>query len=151
MKTIDISGYLAYPVEFIPSEEGGFTVVLSGLGGVISEGDTKKEAISMIIDGFAGMADYCLDKNKLINPAPLPKGSEELVPVPLAVALKIVLRNEMIRQEITAKELAKRLGLSHMHTARILNVCLMRTKTQLILKALSAIGAEVSLPEGRTQ
>lgn len=36
----------------------------------------------MIIDGFAGMADYCLDKNKLINPAPLPKDSEELVPVP---------------------------------------------------------------------
>lgn len=151
-ETMDISGYLAYPVEFIPcEEEGGFTVVLSGLGGVISEGDTKKEATSMIIDAFASMADYRLDRNEIIQPAPEPRGNEELVQIPLNMALKIVLRNGMIRQGISAKELAHRLRMSHMHTSRILNVCLMRTKADLILKALSAIGMDVTIPEDRAR
>lgn len=149
---MDISGYLAYPVEFIPWDEGhGFTVVLSGLGGVISEGDTKKEAIRMIIDGFSLMADYCLDQNEIIQPAPEPRGNEELVQIPLNMALKIVLRNGMIRRGISAKELSRRLRMSHMHTSRILNVCLMRTKAELILKALSAIGVDVTIPEDRAR
>ena len=149
-ETMDISGYLAYPVKFIPWDEGhGFTVILSGLGGVISEGDTKKEAIWMIIDAFSLMADYCLDQNEIIEPAPEPKDDEELVQIPLNMALKIVLRNEMIRQGINAKELSHRLGISHMHTSRILNICLMRTKAELILKALSAIGVDVTIPEDR--
>lgn len=151
-ETMDISGYLAYPVEFIPCEEEvGFTVVLSGLGGVISEGDTKEEATSMIIDAFASMADCCLDDNEIIRPAPEPRGNEELVPIPLNIALKIVLRNEMIRQGISTKELSHRLRLSHMHTSRILNICLMKTKADLILKALSAIGVDVTIPEDRAR
>ena len=142
---MDISGYMAYPVKFIPSDEGGFTVILSGLGGVISEGDTKEEAISMIIDAFAGMADYCLDKKKIIEPAPAPKDDEELVPIPLVLALKIVLRNEMIREGITQRELGSRLGMSPQLASQTFNLCRPRTNVDTLLKAFRAIGKEVRI------
>ena len=105
----------------------------------------------MIIDAFSLMADYCLDQNEIIQPAPVPRSNEELVHIPLNMALKIVLRNGMIRQGISAKELSHRLRMSHMHTSRILNVCLMRTKADLILKALSAIGMDVTIPDDRAR
>ncbi|MBQ1872382.1 MAG: type II toxin-antitoxin system HicB family antitoxin [Succinivibrionaceae bacterium] len=143
---MDISGYMAYPVKFIPWDKGnGFTVMLSGVSGVISEGNTKEEAIRMIIDAFALMADVYLGEKKIINPAPKPKDGEELVSIPLVLALKIILRNEMIREGITQRELGSRLGMSPQLASQTFNLCRPRTNVDTLLKAFRAIGKEVRI------
>ena len=45
---------LAYPVIFIPSEEGGYTVEVPDLPGCVTEGDDMAEAILMAVDAASG-------------------------------------------------------------------------------------------------
>lgn len=136
---------MAYPVRFIPSEEGGYTVVVSGVDGAISEGETRKKAEQAVIDVIADMANYYLDEKKQIPPAPLPREGEELVRIPIVMALKIILRNEMLALGISQRELAKRLGMSSQLLNQTLDLVRTRTSIDSLDACFQAIGKQLSI------
>lgn len=136
---------MAYPVRFISSDEGGYTVVVSGIEGAISEGSTKKEAEQAAIDVIADMANFYLDEKRPIPPAPSPKDDEELVMIPMTVALKIVLRNEMLRQKINKSELARRMGMSSQLLGQTIDLTRTRTSIDTLSCAFEAIGKRLSV------
>lgn len=142
---MDICAYIAYPVRFIPSEEGGYTVVVSGVDGAISEGATRKKAEQAVIDVIADMANYYLDEKKQIPPAPLQREGEELVRIPIVMALKIVLRNEMLALGISQRELAKRLGISTQLLNQTLDLARTRTSIDSLDACFQAIGKKLSI------
>lgn len=43
-----------YTVQLIPEDEGGFCVLVPGLPGCISQGETREEALSNIRDAIEG-------------------------------------------------------------------------------------------------
>ena len=142
---MDIRAFMAYPVRFIPSDEGGFTVVVSGVEGAISEGDTRKEAERAAIDVIADMANFYLDEKRPIPPAPQPKADEELVRIPLVMAIKIVLRNEMLSQNVSQRELARRLGVSAQLLSQTLDLARTRTSIDALDEACRALGKRLSV------
>lgn len=48
---------LQYTVNFIPAEEGGYTVTVPALPGCISEGDTYEEALQNIKEAIQGYVE----------------------------------------------------------------------------------------------
>ena len=124
---MDVMAYAAYPARFEPSDEGGFTVLVSGIEGAVTEGDSREEAFKVTV--IADMANYYLDEKRTIPPAPERKEGEELVRLPLVMALKIAIRNEMLERSVSQRELAKKLGVSPQLISQTLD--LSRTRTSL--------------------
>ncbi len=140
---MDISAYMAYPVRFMPSDEGGFTVVVSGVDGAISEGRSREEAEVAAVEVIADMAAYYLDEKCPIPPPPQAKDGEELVRIPIVMALKIVLRNEMLSQNVTQKELSRRLGVSAQSLWQTLDLSRTRTSIDALYDAFCALGKKL--------
>lgn len=67
---------LQYTVNFIPAEEGGYTVTVPALPGCISEGDTYEEALHNIKDAIQGYIES-LQKDGL----PIPEEISEKVKI----------------------------------------------------------------------
>jgi len=63
---------LAYPAEFYPCEEGGYTVVVPDLPGCVSEGDTLEEAVEMGADAASGWILGELEAGRPVPPASSP-------------------------------------------------------------------------------
>lgn len=126
---MDVMAYAAYPARFEPSDEGGFTVLVSGIEGAITEGNSREEAFKSAVSVIADMANYYLDEKRTIPPAPERKEGEELVRLPLVMALKIAIRNEMLERSVTQRGLAKKLGVSPQLISQTLD--LSRTRTSL--------------------
>lgn len=79
MRTIteeEIAAYVAKPYARIltPAEEGGYVAEILEVPGVISEGDTEKEAIDMVNDALAGVIEVMLEDGETI---PEPMGFNE--------------------------------------------------------------------------
>lgn len=67
---------LQYTVNFIPAEEGGYTVTAPALPGCVSEGDTYEEALLNIKEAIHGYIES-LQKDSL----PIPEEISEKVKI----------------------------------------------------------------------
>jgi predicted RNase H-like HicB family nuclease len=67
---------LKYTVILIPEEEGGYSVEVPALPGCYTQGETKKEAISMAKEAIELYLESCRAHNELI---PQEFGIESLV------------------------------------------------------------------------
>ena len=146
---MNFKDYSAYPAEFIAAPEGGFTVVVSGIDGAITEGDTKEEALKNAVAVIADMANYYLDEKKPIPPAPAAKDGEELVELPFVMTLKLIIRNIMLEKGISQNALSKILGCSPQLVWQSLDLTRTRTSMDSLIRYLEALGVEleVSLTE----
>lgn len=148
---MDVIAYAAYPAKFEPADEGGFTVLVSGIAGAITEGDSKEEAVRAAVSVIADMANFYLDEKRAIPPAPPKKPGEELVRLPLVMALKIALRNEMLERGLTQRELARRLGMSPQLLSQTLDLSRTRTSIDALDAVAGAMGfsMQISLKPSR--
>lgn len=145
---MNLCAYWAYPVRFIPAKEGGYTVIVSGIEGAITEGDDKETAEKSAVSVIADVANYYFDEKKMIPPAPGKKDDEELVRLPFAMALKIALRNELIEQKLSQSELARRLGMSAQLLSQTLDLARTRTSIDVLINAFEAIGKKIDVVIG---
>lgn len=51
-----------YEIVLTPQSEGGFTVTVPGLPGVVTEGETEEEARTMAADAIAGYLETMRDR-----------------------------------------------------------------------------------------
>ena len=142
---MDIKDFMAYPARFEPAEEGGFTVIVSGIDGAISEGDDMKGAKKAAVAVIADMANYLLDEKRPIPPAPAPTKGEMMVHLPIVMALKLVLRNEMLAQKVSLSELARRMGMSAQLLGQTLDLTRTRTSIDALDSAFRAIGKTLKM------
>lgn len=63
-----------YPIILIPSEEGGYTVLVPDLPGCVTQGETVEEAFEMAKDAMSGWIEVTLeDKEEVPKPSTLEK------------------------------------------------------------------------------
>lgn len=73
---------LRYNAIFEPTEEGGFTVIVPKLSGVITEGDTFETAMENVVDAIEGYLQLLKEANEEI-PEPDDKSFTAFVDVKL--------------------------------------------------------------------
>jgi antitoxin HicB len=134
-----------YPATFTPDEEaGGFVVTFRDIPEAITQGDTEAEALEMAADGLLTAMDFYFEDKRQV---PLPskaKNGERLIQLPLSVAAKVLLLNEMLAQQIRPTDLALRMATTKQEVNRLIDLH-HTTKIDRISDAMSALGKNIEL------
>jgi antitoxin HicB len=135
---------LQYAAKLTPGspKEGGYIVTFRDVPEAITEGNTLEEALQYAAEALELALEYYLDERRPApDPTPKRKG-EHLISLPVSLSLKVVLLNEMIRQNVRPAELAKRLGTSKQEVNRLTTLT-HATKVDRIAEAFHALGKEL--------
>ena len=133
-----------YPAQFTPAEEGGFVVTFRDLPEAITQGDTEAEAYEMATDVLLSTMDFYFED---MRPVPMPSAMQEgdkLVELPPSVFAKVLLLNEMLAQNVSNAELARRLGTRPQDVQRIVDFQ-HSTKIDTIANALQKLGKQLTI------
>lgn len=133
-----------YPAKFTPAEEGGYVVTFRDIPEAITQGDDMTEALQMAEDVLVSSMDFYFEDQR---PAPLPSPPEEgecPVALPLSVYSKVLLLNEMLAQNISKSELARRLETTPQEVQRITGLK-HATKIDTVVRALAQLGRHLEV------
>lgn len=132
-----------YPAK-LTKEDNGYTVTFRDIPEAITCGDDLQDALSMAQDALITSMDFYFEDHRKV---PLPskaKRGEHLIELPASIFAKILLLNEMVDQNISNVELAKRINVKPQEVQRIVNLN-HTTKIDTISNALSALGKHLEL------
>jgi antitoxin HicB len=133
---------LNYPARF-QKERDGYVVTFRDIPEALTSGATKKEAMEMAADALAtSMEFYFEDRRQVPMPTKARKG-EEVVELPASVAVKVLLLNEMLKENMTPSKLAKKLDTSPQTITRIVDLH-HATKIDTLADAFKAMGKTLS-------
>lgn len=127
-----------YPAR-LQKERDGYVVSFRDIPEALTSGTTRKEAIEMAGDALAtAMEFYFEDRRQVPMPTKARKG-EELIDLPASVAVKVLLLNEMLKENVTPSKLARKLDASPQTVTRIVDLH-HATKIDTLADAFKAIG-----------
>lgn len=133
---------LNYPARF-QKERDGYVVTFRDIPEALTSGATKKEAMEMAADALAtAMEFYFEDRRQVPMPTKARKG-EDVVELPASVAVKVLLLNEMLKENMTPSKLAKKLDTSPQTITRIVDLH-HATKIDTLADAFKAMGKTLS-------
>ncbi|MBZ6534926.1 MULTISPECIES: type II toxin-antitoxin system HicB family antitoxin [Acinetobacter calcoaceticus/baumannii complex] len=128
----------------IEREGEAFIVSSRDLPLLNSVGYSLEEALAEALDGIETTFEiYMDDRESIPLPSKLVKGEYE-VHLPVRVAAKVRLYNEMISQNVTKAELARRLGWLQKQADRLLSLR-HSTKLESIESAFHALGKDLDI------
>lgn len=134
---------LRYPALFKP-DESWFTISFRDIPEALTSGEDMEEARFMAADALLTSMDfYFNDRRPVPAPSKLRKG-EELVALPSSVAAKILLLNEMLSQNVSPAELARRMSTTPQKVDRMMRLD-HATTIDTIAAALDALGKSLEL------
>lgn len=127
-----------YPTT-LTAHEAGFTVTFRDIPEAITQGETLEEALVMAQDALNVAFEFYFEDNR---PVPLPskrKKGEYLVSVAPSIWAKVLLLNEMLAQNISQAELAKRMGIVPQKVTRLVDLN-HHTKIDTLTQAFDKLG-----------
>lgn len=135
---------MRYPVKLEPAPEGGFVASFRDIPEALTQGESIEDALAMAEDALVtAMEFYFEDKRPVPAASKLQKG-EYAVDLPASVAAKVLLLNEMLGQNVSASELARRLGTRPQDVNRLTDLA-HTTKIDTIAQALKALGKRLEV------
>lgn len=128
-----------YPVHLEAAEEGGYVVTFPDIPEAITQGEDIEDALQHGADALESALDFYLEARKPVPLPSKPKRGQKTVELPVSVAAKVLLLNEMLRQKVRPAELARRIGTTPQEVNRLTDI---RHKTRIdgIDAALRAMG-----------
>ncbi|BBB63019.1 hypothetical protein UNDKW_4746 [Undibacterium sp. KW1] len=135
---------MRYPAKFSEDKNGYVQVTFRDIPEAIANGDCEDSAIFL-----AGEALVCSMKNYLQNKRAVPMPStlmdgEQIIEIHLQTWSKVLLLNEMIKQNVRAADLARRMNLSPQSVNRIVDIS-HPTKIETTYEALRALDSQLCL------
>jgi antitoxin HicB len=132
-----------YPAQIEPDGDG-WMVSFPDIPEALTGGSTHEEAIAMAKDALQTALEFYFDeKREIPQPSKVKKGMLA-IELPSSVAAKVLLLNEMIKQNVRPSELAKRLGTSPQEVNRLTQLR-HPTKIDGIDHALHALGKRLEM------
>lgn len=132
-----------YPA-LIEKDDIGYAVSFRDIPEAITCGNTIDEAREMAADALLTAMDFYFEKNRIVPMPSTPKKDEELVELPASVFAKVLLLNEMLAQNVSNAELARRLGTRPQDVQRIVDLQ-HNTKIDTIANALHKLGKQLTI------
>ena len=131
-----------YPARFT-AEDNGYTVTFRDIPEALTCGDDLTDAREMATDALITAMDFYFEDKR---PVPLPstlQDGEEWVELPASLFAKVLLLNEMLAQNVSNTELARRMGTRKQDIQRIVNLN-HATKIDTIAAALQQLGKHLT-------
>ena len=133
-----------YPAMFKEDPAGGYVVSFRDIPEALTQGDDEKDAMEMAEDALVTAMDFYFDDQRAVPlPSKLQRG-ETLVSLPLSIAAKVLLLNEMLAQNIRPADLARRMNVLPQEVNRLLSLD-HKTKIDTVALALLSLGRRFEL------
>ncbi len=136
---------LAYPatIEYDPEGES-WIVSFPDLPGGYAEGETEQEARDLAEEAaILRLQASIADRDEITTPG-IPVGNQVLVPLPSAVASKILLYQLMLSMNVNKSELARRMDARQSTVDRLLDL-FHHSRMDVIDRALEALGSRMDV------
>lgn len=134
-----------YPVTLTPDkEDGGFVVTFADIPEAITQGATEAEALAAAKDALESALDFYFEDKRAVPEPSKTKRGQHAIELPASLSAKVLLLNEMIRQQVRPVELARRLNTTPQEVNRLTNV---RHTSRIdgIAAALQALGKHLDM------
>lgn len=109
-----------------------------------TQGRNRAEALKAARDVLETAMDIYFDERRPVPMPSRPRRGQAVVELPPSVAAKVLLLNEMLRQNVRPAELARRIGATKQEVSRLTNLR-HSTKIDTIDSALRALGKRLYL------
>ena len=139
-----MSEAMRYPALFKPAEEGGFVVTFRDIPEAITQGESEAEAMQMAEDVLISSMDFYFEDRRPVPAPSKARAGEHLVELPASLAAKVLLLNEMLAQQVTPAELARRMGTRPQEVNRLTTLS-HPTKIDTIGRAVRALGKRLEV------
>lgn len=139
-----LNDYLHYPIALYKDELGMFVVTCPSVPECITQGKTEKECIDMALDALLLLASGIGEFGWVFPPSNGEK-ADLVVDIPPILALKIMLRNAMLKEKVKPTALAKKLGVSPQSLSQTLSMSRRSTKFDALFQAFEALGAPLDV------
>ena len=134
---------MKYPATFEP-DTGGFVVTFRDIPEAITQGDDEAEAVDMAKDALLSSMDFYFEQKRQVPLPSKPTPGERLIPLPASVAVKVLLLNQMLEQNVIPSELARRMDTTRQEVNRLIDLK-HTTRIDRIEEAMKALGRELKL------
>jgi antitoxin HicB len=135
---------LEYPARLKAAKEGGYVVTFRDIPEAITQGESIEDALKHAQDALESAMEFYFDDRREVPMPSAAKRGERLVALPVSESFKILLLNEMVRQNVRPAELAKRMRTSKQEINR-LTTLRHATKVDRIADALAALGKRLTI------
>src|SRR4051812_38675251 len=109
---------MQYPASIKPDGDG-WLVTFPDIPEALSAGTTHEEAVAMAKDALVTALEFYFDDKREIPEPSRVKRGQVAIELPASVAAKVLLLNEMVKQNVRPSELARRLGTSPQDVNRL--------------------------------
>lgn len=136
---------LAYPVKLTRDRKhGGFVVSFPDVPEALTQGETVEEALQMAQDALETALDFYFDEQRIVpKPSPSRRG-QHVIQLPISIAAKVLLLNEMVRQRVRPADLARKLHTTPQAVNRLVNIR-HASKIDGIANAMKVLGKDLEL------
>lgn len=135
---------MEYIVTLEPDTNGSYLVLCPDIPEMVSVGNTVDEALKEALDGLETAFMIYMDDRRAIPMPTAAKKGDYTVRIPVKVAAKVLLFNEMIAQKVTKAEMARRLDGFQASADRILSIK-HSTKLETLEAAFAVLGKHLDL------
>ena len=132
---------LRYPAVLEKDDNGTWLVSFPDFDDAVTFGDTHDEALAHAVDALETVIISRM-KHKLDIPTPSPARGKSLVSIPPLTAAKALLYKELREQNVSIRQLARRLDCEYPVAHRLLDVS-RRTQVNELARAFQALGKRV--------
>ena len=134
-----------YPVTLTPDKtDGGFVVTFEDIPEAITQGETEAEALTAAQDALESALDFYFEDKRAVPAPSKPKRGQSVIELAASLSAKVLLLNEMLKQDVRPAELARRLNTTPQEINRLTNL---RHTTRIdgIAAALQAMGKHLDM------
>lgn len=134
---------LSYPAKLTPDGDG-FMVSFPDIPEALTSGSTREEVLDMAADALVTAMEFYFEDRRTVPPPSAPKRGQVLVDLPLSIAAKVLLLNEMLAQGTRNADLARRMKVRPQEVNRLTDLH-HPTKIDTIAVALKTLGRKLEL------
>ncbi len=110
----------------------------------ITQGDNREHALEMAKEALEVAMDFYFEDRRPVPMPSNPKRGQAVVELPASVSAKVLLLNEMLRQNVRPIDLARRMGTTKQEVNRLTDLR-HATKIDRVDEALRALGKRLIL------
>jgi len=136
---------MKYPVVLTQDqEEGGFVVTFPDIPEAITQGETREEALVQAKEALELALEFYFDDKRAVPVPSSLKMGQDVVELDASFTAKVLLLNEMVKQNVKPAELARRMKTTPQEVNRLTNL---RHTTRIdgIAHALNAMGRSLDM------
>jgi antitoxin HicB len=137
---------LSYPARIVRDGDG-FMVSFPDIPEALTQGDTLEEARAMAADALVTAMDFYFEDRRFVPPPSAPKRGQVMIDLPVSVAAKVLLLNEMLAQGTRPADLARLMNVRPQEVTRLTDLH-HPTKIDTIAEALQALGKRLEISVG---